>query len=128
MKKIKEEIIGINNIKLNIFKRLTLSNCKKLNKLFFNSVSLCDKLTQELSQFCPINDNTIMKNNSEEMQIKKLIIKKIRLKKKKKKIKKMLNLTKKKIPHLIHLYLIKHIKIFITVIIAVIKKLNQLKK
>ena len=83
MKKIKEEIIGINNIKLNIFKRLTLSNCKKLNKLFFNSVSLCDKLTQELSQFCPINDNTIMKNNSEEMQIKKLIIKKIRINKKK---------------------------------------------
>ena len=83
MKKIKEEISAINNMKLNIFKRLTLSNCKKLNKLCFNSVSLCDKLTQELWQFCQINDNIIMKKNSEENQIKKLILKRLRLKKKK---------------------------------------------
>ena len=83
MKKANDPVIGISNIKLNIFKQLKLFDCDKINKIFDKRLSICNKLTKELSKINSF-DKANFKPNNQEMEIDKFILKKIKLFKKKK--------------------------------------------
>ena len=79
MKKIDGNITDINinnNPGLNIFNRLKLFNCKKINNIFDKNISLCDKLTKQLFQLSSFNEKTINEatNQNKKNNLDKFII------------------------------------------------------
>ena len=65
-KRIDDNSIDNNSFNLNIFNKLNLFNCQKINKIFDKSISFCDKLKKELSKLSSNNNSSIIDSFSQE--------------------------------------------------------------